>query len=85
MKRLRTLCLSLFVLHAQNLRDTQQLIVVTTENWSTSEGMLQRYEQQNESWVKTEKVLLSTEQNTWKKLRKCCYLSISIQKLGRNN
>ena len=52
MKLLLTLCLSLFVLQAQNLPNAKQIIVVTTENWSTPEGVLQRYEQQNDSWVK---------------------------------
>ena len=52
MKLLLTLCLSLFVLQAQNLPNSKQVIVVTTENWSTPEGVLQRYEQENDSWVK---------------------------------
>jgi len=51
MKILLTLCLSLFLLQAQNI-DTKQLIVVTTEDWSTSVGKLQRYEKQNSLWVK---------------------------------
>ena len=55
MKILLTLCLSLFLLHAQNLRDTKQLIVVTTENWSTPDGVLQRYEKRENVWEKAGK------------------------------
>ncbi len=32
--------------------DTKQLIVVTTENWSASEGVLQRYEKKEGKWYK---------------------------------
>ena len=50
MKILLTLCLSLFLASAQNIPKTTQLIVVSTKNWSTSNGMLQRYEKKNNSW-----------------------------------
>ena len=33
-------------------KDSSQLLVVTTENWSTKEGLLQRYEKQNNHWNK---------------------------------
>ena len=39
----------LISLHAQ-IPDTKQLIVVSTKNWSTPNGMLQRYEKKNNSW-----------------------------------
>lgn len=45
------LCFSFLTLHAQ-IPDTKQLIVVTTQNWSTSEGILQRYEK-TDTWKKT--------------------------------
>ena len=32
--------------------DSSQLLMVTTENWSTKEGKLQRYEKQNSHWQK---------------------------------
>ena len=37
--------------HAQ-IPDTKQLIVVTTKNWSTPSGMLQRYEKEDKTWHK---------------------------------
>jgi len=39
----------LISLQAQ-IPDTKQLIVVSTKNWSTPNGMLQRYEKKNNSW-----------------------------------
>ena len=57
MKIVLILCLSLFLVQAQNIPNTKQLIVVTTENWSTSEGILQRYEKINTQWKKVEKVI----------------------------
>ena len=50
MKILLTLCLSLFLASAQNIPNTKQLIVVSTKNWSTPNGTLQRYEKKNNSW-----------------------------------
>jgi L,D-peptidoglycan transpeptidase YkuD (ErfK/YbiS/YcfS/YnhG family) len=35
-----------------DLSATKQLIVVTTQDWSTSEGKLQRFEKQSGKWVK---------------------------------
>ncbi len=32
--------------------ETSQLLVVTTENWSTKDGVLQRYEKKNNHWQK---------------------------------
>ena len=46
MKIVLALCLTLITLEAQ----TKQLLVVTTENWSTPTGTLQRYEQQDRNW-----------------------------------
>lgn len=57
MKILLTLCLSLFVLQAQNLPNPKQLIVVTTENWSTPDGFLQRYEKRGDVWEKSGKAI----------------------------
>ncbi len=37
--------------------DTKQLIVVTTKNWSTPSGVLQRYEKTNASWKKVGKAI----------------------------
>jgi len=37
--------------------DTQQLIVVTTENWSASAGVLQRYEKKEGKWYKVGKTV----------------------------
>ena len=55
MKILLTLCLSLFLTYAGKIPKTEQLIVVTTKNWSTPSGKLQRYEKQGKSWHKTGK------------------------------
>jgi len=55
MKILLTLCLSLFLASAQNIPDTKQLIVVSTKNWSTPNGILQRYEKKNNAWHKVGK------------------------------
>jgi len=55
MKILLTLCLSIFLSHATDMGKTKQLIVVTTKNWSASNGVLQRYEKQKNSWQKVGK------------------------------
>ena len=52
MKTLLLICLSLFLLQAQEIPYTKQLLVVTTKNWSVSSGNLQRYELQNGAWKK---------------------------------
>lgn len=58
---MRKILLSLFftfmTLHAQtnNIPTTKQLIVVTTQNWSTSDGILQRYEKTDKAWQKVGK------------------------------
>lgn len=57
MKTLLLICLSLFVLQAQEIPDTKQLLVVTTKNWSVSSGYLQRYERKNGSWEKVGKAI----------------------------
>ena len=57
MKSLLILCLSAFLLHAQEMPDTKQLLVVTTNNWSTSAGSLQRYERDNKRWVQVGKAI----------------------------
>jgi len=50
MKILLTLCLSLFILQAQDMQNTKQIIVVTTKDWSAPQGSLQRYEKTDKVW-----------------------------------
>ena len=57
MKLLLILCLSVFLLVAQDTSDSKQLLVVTTKNWSTSKGMLQRYQKEGSSWQKVGKAI----------------------------
>ena len=57
MKILLTLCLSLFLASAGNIPHTKQLIVVSTKNWSTPNGQLQRYEKKGSSWHKVGKAI----------------------------
>ena len=52
MKLLLTLCFTLFISHASQLPKTQQLLVVTTENWASPKGILQRYEKADHTWKK---------------------------------
>lgn len=47
---------ALITLQAQ-IPDTKQLIVVTTKNWSTSNGTLQRFEKDGSSWQKIGKTI----------------------------
>ena len=55
MKRiLLSLTFMMMTLEAQ-IPDTKQLIVVTTKNWSTSNGTLQRFEKEGNSWQKVGK------------------------------
>jgi len=55
MKILLTLCFSIILATAQNIPDTEQVIVVTTKNWSSPNGKLQRYERRGNSWHKAGK------------------------------
>jgi len=55
MKTLLLFCFSLFLLHAQEIPDSKQLLVVTTKNWSVTSGSLQRYERDEHSWKKVGK------------------------------
>jgi len=57
MKILLTLCLSLFLLQAKGIPNTKQLIVVTTANWSTPNGVLQRYVKTDKKWDKLGKAV----------------------------
>ena len=57
MKILLTLCLALLLTHAQDTSNTKQLIVVTTKNWSTPNGMMQRYERTDKEWQKVGKAI----------------------------
>ena len=42
----------MFLFGAQDTSDMKQLLVVTTKNWSTSNGMLQRFQKEGSSWQK---------------------------------
>ena len=55
-KILLSLCFIFVSLHAQQ-SDTKQLIVVTSKNWSTPSGMLQRYEKEGKAWHKVGKAI----------------------------
>ena len=55
-KILLGLFFALMTLQAQ-IPDTKQLIVVKTKNWATSNGTLQRFEKQGNSWHKVGKVI----------------------------
>lgn len=55
-KILLGLSFALMTLQAQ-LPDAKQLIVVSTKNWSTSNGMLQRFEKEGENWQKLGKAI----------------------------
>ena len=55
-KILLGLCFSLITMHAQ-IPDTKQLLVVTTKNWSTPNGLLQRFEREGNSWHKIGKAI----------------------------
>ncbi|TET91220.1 MAG: hypothetical protein E3J96_00165, partial [Sulfurovum sp.] len=57
MKLLLMLCLSLFLMQAQDTLDTKQLLVVTTKNWSTPNGLLQRFEREGNIWHKVGKAI----------------------------
>lgn len=57
MKSLLLVCLSVFMLHAKEIPKTEQLIVVTTKDWSTSSGTMQRYEHHHEGWKKVGKAI----------------------------
>ncbi|MGB5506371.1 MAG: hypothetical protein WBM70_06775 [Sulfurovum sp.] len=57
MKTLLLLCLSLFLLQAEEIPDTKQLLVVTTKNWSVPTGVLQRYEREDDKWHKVGKAI----------------------------
>ena len=57
MRTLLLFCLSAFLLYAQEIRDSKQLLVVTTENWSESSGIMQRYERKKDQWYKVGKAI----------------------------
>ncbi|MEA2048138.1 MAG: hypothetical protein U9O64_06775 [Campylobacterota bacterium] len=52
MKKSLLLALILTVSSFSNMLDTKQLIVVTTQNWSTPNGVLQRYKRIDNRWKK---------------------------------
>jgi len=56
MKALLILCCTVFLLQAK-IPHTKQLIVVTAKNWSTSSGLLQRYEKIDKHWHKIGKIV----------------------------
>jgi len=55
-KALLVVCLLTLFGHAK-MTDTKQIIIVTTENWDTSEGRLKRYEKIDNKWAKVGKEL----------------------------
>jgi len=55
-KSLLGLVFATLLLHAQ-MPESQQLLVVTTESWSTPSGILQRYEKKGTQWKKTGKTV----------------------------
>jgi len=57
MRVLLMLCMSVFLIQAQNLPNTKQLLVMTTQDWSTSNGTLQRYEKTDKTWHKVGKTI----------------------------
>ncbi len=57
MKLVLILCLSVFLLQAEDTSNTKQLLVVTTEDWSRPSGKLQRYEKKENSWEKVGKAI----------------------------
>ncbi|RLA66423.1 MAG: hypothetical protein DRQ78_04255 [Epsilonproteobacteria bacterium] len=57
MKLLLICMCSLFLAQAQDMSDTKQLLVVTTQNWSTPNGTLQRYEKTAYEWQKVGKAI----------------------------
>lgn len=57
MKLFLTLCFTLFLSYASPMPKSKQLIVVTTENWSSPTGSLQRYERDHDHWYKVGKAI----------------------------
>ena len=55
MKKILLLALLLTFSSCAKLPDSKQLIVVTTKNWSTPSGLLQRYEKEGGHWHKVGK------------------------------
>ena len=55
MKKILLALVSVTLMLQAQILDTKQLIVVTTENWSTSDGVLQRYEKTDRKWHKVGK------------------------------
>ncbi|WP_295419101.1 L,D-transpeptidase family protein [Sulfurovum sp.] len=51
-KILLGLLLTFSLLQAEKIPDTKQLLVVSTKDWSTPQGILQRYEKEDGSWHK---------------------------------
>ncbi len=52
MKKILLGCFFLLIVLQAEIPDTKQLIVVTTKNWSTPSGILQRYEKEEGKWHK---------------------------------
>lgn len=57
MKLVLIFCLSLFLLQAEDRSNTKQLLVVTTKDWSSPNGKLQRYEKHDNTWGKVGKAI----------------------------
>ncbi len=57
MRKILLLAILITVASYAQIPNTKQLIVVTTKNWSTSSGILQRYEKEGKAWHKVEKAI----------------------------
>ena len=55
MRKILLLAILITVASYAQIPNTKQLIVVTTKNWSTSSGILQRYENEGDHWHKVGK------------------------------
>ncbi|PHS39137.1 MAG: hypothetical protein COB07_06790 [Sulfurovum sp.] len=57
MRKILLLAMLMTVTSFAQMPDTKQLIVVTTKNWSTPNGTLQRFEKEGNSWQKVGKAI----------------------------
>ena len=57
MRKILLLAILITVASYAQIPNTKQLIVVTTKNWSTPSGILQRYEKEGKAWHKVGKAI----------------------------
>ncbi len=57
MRKILLLAILITVASYAQIPNTKQLIVVTTKNWSTPSGILQRYEKESKTWHKVGKAI----------------------------